>query len=210
MVDGQVIRDANGKEVRKTLTLTNEENFIAYKVVKSFNQRICGFDVLRSGPKVYVCDVNGWSFVKGNDPFYDKCATILREIFLHSLLFRGYPMLKHVPSQRHLRGIVSVFRHADRTPKQKVKVRLTNEKILDYFSSPPEEIKLKNDTREQRIHLEELNATIDELLKLEVIPGVAQESRLKLQLIQRVLQVFFHLALLTGNLLTIAGRFWWN
>ena len=77
-LDGVVDRDDFGKEKRFPVILTPEEKFLCSKIVQEFEQEVCGFDLLRAEGKSYVCDVNGWSFVKGNPKYWDDCAIILR------------------------------------------------------------------------------------------------------------------------------------
>lgn len=73
-VDGKVERNSDGKEVRFPVILTSREKEIARRIVLVFKQFVCGFDILRvqEGHSVvsYVCDVNGWSFVKNSRYVY--------------------------------------------------------------------------------------------------------------------------------------------
>jgi inositol hexakisphosphate/diphosphoinositol-pentakisphosphate kinase len=85
-VDGKVERNDDGKEVRFPVILTLREKEIARRIVLVFKQLVCGFDLLRvqEGDSLvsYVCDVNGWSFVKKSRKYYDDCAQILTEHML--------------------------------------------------------------------------------------------------------------------------------
>jgi inositol hexakisphosphate/diphosphoinositol-pentakisphosphate kinase len=82
-LDGVVERDELGKEKRFPIILTPEEKFIAKKIVHEFGQEVCGFDLLRAYGKSYVCDVNGWSFVKGNPKYWTDCAKILQKLIFN-------------------------------------------------------------------------------------------------------------------------------
>ena len=85
VVDGKVLRNQRGKEQRYPLILTGIEKEIARKVVLAFGQTICGFDLLRSGGRSYVCDVNGWSFVKDSPKFWVDSANLLRQYCLEAI-----------------------------------------------------------------------------------------------------------------------------
>lgn len=148
-IDGIVRRNAQGKEIRTTTPLTEEEQEIARRVCMAFGQTVCGFDMIRSGGRSFVIDVNGWSFVKGSDVYYDKAAKILRDTFIqvarrkrrrrHSIVsgscgdFSQALQSDLSVGQWKLKAYVGVFRHADRTPKQKLKVYTKHPKLLDFF-----------------------------------------------------------------------------
>ena len=112
VVDGVVRRNAEGKEVRYITELTENEIEIANRVSTAFRQTVCGFDLLRMDGKSYVIDVNGWSFVKGNADYYEKCANVLKEMFFENL-HNNPPMLHKelsIENQWRLKGFLSVMR----------------------------------------------------------------------------------------------------
>uniref|UniRef100_A0A0D9YFR3 Inositol hexakisphosphate and diphosphoinositol-pentakisphosphate kinase n=1 Tax=Oryza glumipatula TaxID=40148 RepID=A0A0D9YFR3_9ORYZ len=159
VVDGVVMRNSDGKEVRYPVLLTPTEKQIARNICQAFGQAVCGFDLLRCDlgeARSYVCDVNGWSFVKSSHKYYDDAACILRKMFLDdkaphisSTIPANLPWKVSEPVQpfdavrnrergtvgisrqsEELRCVIAVIRHGDRTPKQKVKLKVTEEKLL--------------------------------------------------------------------------------
>ena len=180
VLDGVVQRTKEGKEVRFPVNLTQEEKIIAKKIVFAFDQQICGFDLLRSKGKSYVCDVNGWSFVKGNQKYYTDCAILIRGMILAKFAPERLTPLNPIISQlninkngydvenlfkptlgeklsydkEELRSVVAIFRHGDRTPKQKMKMITSNPRYLAFFDDQPDkkkEVKVKTVKQLQQI-----------------------------------------------------------
>ncbi|KAI8636457.1 histidine phosphatase superfamily-domain-containing protein [Parasitella parasitica] len=145
-VDGLVKRNTEGKEIRYVTELTAGEKQIAAKVSKAFGQMICGLDLLRVEGKSYVIDVNGWSFVKGNDHYYDQCAKLLSESFLRSVQRRPSTTIHDIPQEIlpenswRLKGYAAVFRHGDRTPKNKHKISLVAQPFIDLLEGSTQEV----------------------------------------------------------------------
>ncbi|VDM58758.1 unnamed protein product [Angiostrongylus costaricensis] len=173
-LDGKVERDADGKEVRYPVILSHKEKMIARRVVLAFGQTVCGFDLLRANGKSYVCDVNGFSFVKTSTKYYEDTAKILGNTILRRLatsmsvripyqmplgeqeapplLDLGLgddPPFVSTPSGKlmELRCVLAVIRHGDRTPKQKMKVIVHDERFFALFKKydgfKKNEIKMK-------------------------------------------------------------------
>jgi inositol-hexakisphosphate/diphosphoinositol-pentakisphosphate 1-kinase len=96
----------------------------------------------------------------------------------------------HPPHDRVLRGVIGVFRHGDRTPKQKVKIKTSNKAVISFFSKygrPEKELKMKNTTHMAQlltlrdIALEELERGPDKM------DGIAPSDYEKLHLFKVVL-----------------------
>ncbi|KZP17295.1 hypothetical protein FIBSPDRAFT_747369 [Athelia psychrophila] len=162
VVDGVVRRNTEGKEIRFITRLTDQEKLWATKICEGFGQRVCGFDMLRcdNGEKSQIIDVNGWSFVKGNESYHDKAATILAGLCtrVSTSIHRPLPAAESAAEESPtwlLKANVTVFRHADRTPKQKLKF---NFPIGEVWMEPF--VKLLNGEREEIILRERTQLTL--------------------------------------------------
>ncbi|XP_062106712.1 inositol hexakisphosphate and diphosphoinositol-pentakisphosphate kinase VIP2-like isoform X4 [Humulus lupulus] len=201
VVDGVVMRNPDGKEVRYPVLLTPMEKQMSREVCIAFRQSVCGFDLLRCEGRSYVCDVNGWSFVKNSYKYYDDAACVLRKMFLDakaphlsSVIPPTLPWKSNEPSQasegltrqgsgiigtfgqsEELRCVIAIIRHGDRTPKQKVKLKVTEEKLLNLMlkyngGRPRSETKLKSAVQLQDL----LDAT--RMLVPRIRPGRESDS----------------------------------
>ena len=81
----KVNRDSTGREVRYPVILSPIEKEISRKITIAFKQFVCGFDILRVQGRSYVCDVNGWSFVKNSRKYYDDASNVLIDFMLKNL-----------------------------------------------------------------------------------------------------------------------------
>ncbi|XP_020714357.1 inositol hexakisphosphate and diphosphoinositol-pentakisphosphate kinase isoform X3 [Ceratitis capitata] len=206
-LDGKVERDSEGKEIRYPVILNNAEKLISRKVCLAFKQTVCGFDLLRANGKSYVCDVNGFSFVKNSNKYYDDCAKILGNMILRELT----PTL-HIPwlvpfqlddppivpttfgKMMELRCVVAVIRHGDRTPKQKMKLEVRHPKFFEIFEKydgyKDGHVKLKRPKQLQEI-LDIARYLLSEIQNKSADAEI-QEKESKLEQLKNVLEMYGH------------------
>ncbi|CAH1271214.1 PPIP5K2 [Branchiostoma lanceolatum] len=206
-LDGKVERDSEGKEVRYPVILNNREKLIAKKVCLAFQQTVCGFDLLRANGKSYVCDVNGFSFVKNSMKYYDDCAKILGNMIMKALAPRlsipwSVPLEEEdipiVPTtsgtMMELRCVIGVIRHGDRTPKQKMKMEVRHAKFFEVFRKyggyKKGKLKLKRPQQLQEI-LDVARYLLHEIENPTSDPEIA-EKRSKLEQLKSVLEMYGH------------------
>ncbi|GAB0094057.1 Inositol hexakisphosphate and diphosphoinositol-pentakisphosphate kinase [Sergentomyia squamirostris] len=206
-LDGKVERDREGKEIRYPVILSNAEKLISRKVCLAFKQTVCGFDLLRANGKSYVCDVNGFSFVKNSNKYYDDCAKILGNMILRELT----PTL-HIPwsvpfqlddppivpttfgKMMELRCVCAVIRHGDRTPKQKMKVEVRHPKFFEIFEKydgyKHGHVKLKRPKQLQEI-LDIARYLLAEI-QTKAADAEVEEKQGKLEQLKSVLEMYGH------------------
>ncbi|XP_011640211.1 inositol hexakisphosphate and diphosphoinositol-pentakisphosphate kinase 2 isoform X8 [Pogonomyrmex barbatus] len=206
-LDGKVERDSEGKEIRYPVILNNAEKLISRKVCLAFKQTVCGFDLLRANGQSFVCDVNGFSFVKNSNKYYDDCAKILGNMILRELA----PTL-HIPwsvpfqlddppivpttfgKMMELRCVVAVIRHGDRTPKQKMKVEVRHPKFFEIFAKydgyKHGHVKLKRPKQLQEI-LDTARSLLAEIQHRAAGPEL-EEKQGKLEQLKSVLEMYGH------------------
>ncbi|XP_067293522.1 inositol hexakisphosphate and diphosphoinositol-pentakisphosphate kinase 2 isoform X4 [Pseudorasbora parva] len=205
-LDGKVERDSEGKEIRYPVMLTAMEKLVARKVCLAFKQTVCGFDLLRANGHSYVCDVNGFSFVKNSMKYYDDCAKILGNIVMRELAPQ-FQIPWSIPTEAEdipivpttsgtmmeLRCVIAVIRHGDRTPKQKMKMEVRNPMFFELFETyggyKTGKLKLKKPKQLQEVLdiTRTLLADIGQHTDCEV-----EEKKSKLEQLKTVLEMYGH------------------
>ncbi|XP_059391030.1 inositol hexakisphosphate and diphosphoinositol-pentakisphosphate kinase 2 isoform X3 [Carassius carassius] len=205
-LDGKVERDSEGKEIRYPVMLTAMEKLVARKVCLAFKQTVCGFDLLRANGHSYVCDVNGFSFVKNSMKYYDDCAKILGNIVMRELAPQ-FQIPWSIPTEAEdipivpttsgtmmeLRCVIAVIRHGDRTPKQKMKMEVRNPMFFELFEKydgyKTGKLKLKKPKQLQEVLdiTRTLLADIGQHTDCEI-----EEKKSKLEQLKTVLEMYGH------------------
>ncbi|XP_069384425.1 inositol hexakisphosphate and diphosphoinositol-pentakisphosphate kinase 1 isoform X10 [Paralichthys olivaceus] len=205
-LDGKVERDSEGKEIRYPVMLTAMEKLVARKVCLAFKQTVCGFDLLRANGHSFVCDVNGFSFVKNSMKYYDDCAKVLGNMVMRELAPQFHipwsiPMeaedIPIVPTtsgtMMELRCVIAIIRHGDRTPKQKMKMEVRHPLFFELFEKhggyKSGKLKLKKPKQLQEV------LDIARLLLVELGQHndcEIEEKKSKLEQLKTVLEMYGH------------------
>ncbi|XP_034031821.1 inositol hexakisphosphate and diphosphoinositol-pentakisphosphate kinase 2 isoform X7 [Thalassophryne amazonica] len=205
-LDGKVERDSEGKEIRYPVMLTAMEKLVARKVSVAFKQTVCGFDLLRANGHSFVCDVNGFSFVKNSMKYYDDCAKVLGNLVMRELAPQFHipwsiPMeaedIPIVPTtsgtMMELRCVIAIIRHGDRTPKQKMKMEVRHLLFFELFEKhggyKSGKLKLKKPKQLQEV------LDIARLLLVELGQHndcEIEEKKSKLEQLKTVLEMYGH------------------
>ncbi|XP_078138962.1 inositol hexakisphosphate and diphosphoinositol-pentakisphosphate kinase 1 isoform X2 [Centroberyx gerrardi] len=205
-LDGKVERDSEGKEIRYPVMLTAMEKLVARKVCLAFKQTVCGFDLLRANGHSFVCDVNGFSFVKNSMKYYDDCAKVLGNMVMRELAPQFHipwsiPMeaedIPIVPTtsgtMMELRCVIAIIRHGDRTPKQKMKMEVRHPLFFELFEKyggyKSGKLKLKKPKQLQEV------LDIARLLLVELGQHTdceIEEKKSKLEQLKTVLEMYGH------------------
>ncbi|CAL8102596.1 unnamed protein product [Calicophoron daubneyi] len=155
----------------------------------------------------YVCDVNGFSFVKSSKKYYDDCSHILGvlitrkiapQLWVPSNLPPGTDVdTPLVPTTcgtiMELRCVIAVIRHGDRTPKQKMKMEVRHERFFNLFTKYAggwtHELKLKRPTQLQEV-LDIVRCILEEMENSPNMDPQLKKNKGKFEQLKYVLEMY--------------------
>ncbi|CAH8676073.1 unnamed protein product [Schistosoma rodhaini] len=155
----------------------------------------------------YVCDVNGFSFVKSSKKYYDDCSHILgvlitRKIAPRLCLPTNLPPGTDVDTPlvpttcgaiMELRCVIAVIRHGDRTPKQKMKMEVCHQKFFSFFTKYAggwaRELKIKRPTQLQEI-LDIVRSILEEIDSGQCTDNCLLRIKPKFEQLKYVLEMY--------------------
>jgi len=155
-----------------------------------------------------VCDVNGFSFVKNSNKYYDDTSKILGNMILRNLAPKmnlpwAIPFQLDDPpvvpttigKMMELRCVTAIIRHGDRTPKQKMKVEVRHPKFFEIFEKydgyKKLSIKLKKPKQLQEV-LDIARYLLNEIQVNKGFDKELEEKQGKLEQLKTVLEMYGH------------------
>lgn len=155
-----------------------------------------------------MCDVNGFSFVKNSNKYYDDTSKILGNMILRNLAPKlnlpwAIPFQLDDPpvvpttigKMMELRCVTAIIRHGDRTPKQKMKVEVRHPKFFEIFEKYDGYKKLSIKLKKPKQLQEVLDIARYLLNEIQVNKGVdkeLEEKQGKLEQLKTVLEMYGH------------------